>query len=252
VEKHKKLPHEDTKRGFRLVNFDGTQSPTGKFVTKIFLKDTTVNGVLRRQGEVKYTWEHMADNTVYTYDIGRCDPKKYRTPLLGLKSSKLPIPSRKMRIEDGEGDQSVNPYSVVNPIKIRVAWAGKEIKTYSVTDPNKTKQAINLNEGSREEISLPQEQNHLSPADPSPENVHETLPDLPTSFSHVEERNIEEQQIDEALQERVPLAVNEAPLLAKQDSTTELLEEAMKEEAKAEADADAAIAEAMEDFGLLV
>jgi len=89
---HKKLLPDDKKRGYRLAAKDGSK------VTRVYTEDTEVNGVMRNKGSVKYTWEHIKDNTAYTYDLGM--NLNYRTALLGIKSNGLPCPSRKMRLED--------------------------------------------------------------------------------------------------------------------------------------------------------
>jgi hypothetical protein len=89
---HKKLLPDDKKRGYRLAAKDGSK------VTRVYMDDTEVNGVKRKKGSVKYTWEHIKDSTAYTYDVGM--NINYRTALLGIKSNGLPCPSRKMRLED--------------------------------------------------------------------------------------------------------------------------------------------------------
>ena len=94
----KKLSAADKKRGFRLAAADGSA------VTKIHTRDTEVNGQPRAKGTVKYTWEHIKDATIYTYDIGLSREPRYKAALVGIKANGLPCPSRKMRIEEEDDD----------------------------------------------------------------------------------------------------------------------------------------------------
>jgi len=89
-----KLSKSDRRRGFKLIDKEG------EVLKKIHIKDTEVNGVKRKKGDPKFTWEHIKDTTSYTYDIGL--NRKYKAALNGIKSNHLPNPSRKLRLEDAD------------------------------------------------------------------------------------------------------------------------------------------------------
>lgn len=89
-----KLSKSDRRRGFKLIKGDDLM------VKKLHAKDGEVNGVLRKKGEPKFTWEHIKDTTAYNYDIGLI--RKYKAALNGIKSNNLPNPSRRSRLEDAD------------------------------------------------------------------------------------------------------------------------------------------------------